>query len=102
VITCGAPVSPIDDGDVRAFAHDGVLCTDSPRSTVARTIPAPSSKTSAGGPSFAEIERLASRSRLPEIVATLMSTREVRFYHDQVPVKETGTRQRTPWHQDQP
>ena len=34
--------------------------------------------------------------------ATLMLTPQVRFYHDHVLVKEGGTSQRTPWHQDQP
>jgi len=48
------------------------------------------------------IERLARRSRLPSIVAALMATPRVRFYHDHVLVKEGRTRQRTPWHQDQP
>ena len=37
-----------------------------------------------------------------EIAAALMGTPQVRFYHDHVLVKEGGTRQRTPWHQDQP
>lgn len=32
----------------------------------------------------------------------LMQSRGVRLYHDHVLVKEPGTRQRTPWHQDQP
>lgn len=32
----------------------------------------------------------------------LMRSRGVRLYHDHVLVKEAGTRQRTPWHQDQP
>ncbi|ABM33530.1 phytanoyl-CoA dioxygenase family protein [Paracidovorax citrulli] len=32
----------------------------------------------------------------------LMRSRGVRLYHDHVLVKEPGTRQRTPWHQDQP
>ncbi|AVS74370.1 phytanoyl-CoA dioxygenase family protein [Paracidovorax cattleyae] len=32
----------------------------------------------------------------------LMQSRSVRLYHDHVLVKEPGTRQRTPWHQDQP
>ena len=32
----------------------------------------------------------------------LMGSRSVRMYHDHVLVKEPGTRQRTPWHQDQP
>jgi len=49
-----------------------------------------------------EIERVATESRLPEIAAGLMSSLEVRFYHDHILVKEGGTAQRTPWHQDQP
>ena len=49
-----------------------------------------------------EIEQLARHSRVPQIAAALMSTPQVRFYHDHVLVKEGGTRQRTPWHQDQP
>lgn len=32
----------------------------------------------------------------------LMQCNTVRLYHDHVLVKEPGTRQRTPWHQDQP
>src|SRR5690242_249389 len=48
------------------------------------------------------IERLARHSRVPAVAAALMATPRVRFYHDHVLVKEGGTRQRTPWHQDQP
>ena len=32
----------------------------------------------------------------------LMGSTTVRLYHDHLLVKEPGTRQRTPWHQDQP
>jgi len=32
----------------------------------------------------------------------LMQSNTVRLYHDHLLVKEPGTRQRTPWHQDQP
>jgi len=32
----------------------------------------------------------------------LMGSARVRLYHDHLLVKEPGTRQRTPWHQDQP
>jgi hypothetical protein len=31
-----------------------------------------------------------------------MGSRQVRLYHDHMLTKEPGTRQRTPWHQDQP
>jgi len=49
-----------------------------------------------------EIEALARRSRAPQVAAVLMGSASVRLYHDHVLVKEGGTRQRTPWHQDQP
>lgn len=41
-------------------------------------------------------------SRLSAIAAALMDSETVTHYHDHVLVKEPGTRQRTPWHQDQP
>ena len=49
-----------------------------------------------------EIEELARHSAVPRLAAELMATPEVRFYHDHILVKQGGTRQRTPWHQDQP
>jgi ectoine hydroxylase-related dioxygenase (phytanoyl-CoA dioxygenase family) len=49
-----------------------------------------------------QIERLARYSRVPRVAAELMGSPQVRFYHDHVLVKEGGTAQRTPWHQDQP
>jgi hypothetical protein len=49
-----------------------------------------------------EIEQLARQSRVPVVAAVLMATGQLRFYHDHVLVKEAGTAQRTPWHQDQP
>lgn len=49
-----------------------------------------------------EIGELARSSRLPAIAAALMGSHTVRLYHDHVLVKEAGTSQRTPWHQDQP
>lgn len=41
-------------------------------------------------------------SRLGEAGARLMRSRTARLYHDHMLTKEGGTRQRTPWHQDQP
>ncbi len=41
-------------------------------------------------------------SPLAPVAQRLMGSRTVRLYHDHVLVKEPGTRQRTPWHQDQP
>jgi ectoine hydroxylase-related dioxygenase (phytanoyl-CoA dioxygenase family) len=48
------------------------------------------------------IERFVAESGVAAIAAELMGSRTVRLYHDHVLVKEPGTRQRTPWHQDQP
>jgi ectoine hydroxylase-related dioxygenase (phytanoyl-CoA dioxygenase family) len=39
---------------------------------------------------------------LAETAGRLMRSRIARFYHDHMLTKESGTRQRTPWHQDQP
>lgn len=41
-------------------------------------------------------------SRLPAIAAELMGSDIVRLHHDHMLTKESGTRQKTPWHQDQP
>lgn len=53
-----------------------------------------------------QIEQLALHSRVPLYAADLLApwsdAGPVRFYHDHVLVKEGGTNQRTPWHQDQP
>lgn len=43
-----------------------------------------------------------SGSALAEVAAKLTSSKQVRLYHDHMLTKESGTRQRTPWHQDQP
>lgn len=39
---------------------------------------------------------------LASVAAQLMQSQSVRLYHDHLLVKEPGTRQITPWHQDQP
>lgn len=51
---------------------------------------------------LASMERFIRESPAAEIAAALMGSTIVRLYHDHVLVKEPGTRQRTPWHQDQP
>lgn len=47
-------------------------------------------------------ERIMRSSALPRVAAQLMQSQTVRIYHDHMLVKEPGTRQPTPWHQDQP
>ena len=46
--------------------------------------------------------RLIFESGVAGVAAQLMQSYEARLYHDHLLVKEPGTRQRTPWHQDQP
>jgi len=48
------------------------------------------------------IEEVMRASPAAAIAGQLMGAERVRFYHDHVLVKEPGTAQRTPWHQDQP
>lgn len=49
-----------------------------------------------------EIEEIARTSRAADAARQLMGGGSVRLFHDHVLVKEPGTRQETPWHQDQP
>ncbi len=46
--------------------------------------------------------RILCDTALPHVAAQLMQSRTARIYHDHLLVKEAGTRQPTPWHQDQP
>jgi ectoine hydroxylase-related dioxygenase (phytanoyl-CoA dioxygenase family) len=46
--------------------------------------------------------RFIFESGLGEAAAKLTGSRTIRLYHDHMLTKEAGTRQRTPWHQDQP
>ncbi|WP_342128819.1 phytanoyl-CoA dioxygenase family protein [Hydrogenophaga sp. OTU3427] len=52
-----------------------------------------------GNPAY---RRILLDSALPQIAAQLMQSQTARLYHDHLLVKEAGTRQPTPWHQDQP
>ena len=47
-------------------------------------------------------ERFIKESPVSAIAGQLMGSKISRLYHDHMLVKEPGTRQRTPWHQDQP
>ena len=46
--------------------------------------------------------RIVETSAAAGVAGVLMGAREVRLHHDHLLVKEAGTRQSTPWHQDQP
>jgi ectoine hydroxylase-related dioxygenase (phytanoyl-CoA dioxygenase family) len=41
-------------------------------------------------------------SAAPAVAEALLGSETIRLYHDHLLVKEPNTRQRTPWHQDQP
>src|SRR3984957_2101423 len=116
----------IEEEVAAAFAHDGVVCVRSVLdeaqvavaaaaidAVLARPGPLAQVASSPDDPgAFTEdfcrwqqvpaIEQLARQSRVPAVAAALLGTAQLRFYHDHVLVKEGGTRQRTPWHQDQP
>jgi ectoine hydroxylase-related dioxygenase (phytanoyl-CoA dioxygenase family) len=49
-----------------------------------------------------EYRRIAFESKAADAAGILMGGSTVRLYHDHMLVKEPGTRQPTPWHQDQP
>ena len=49
-----------------------------------------------------EFEEFIRESPAAGIAAELMGSQQVRLFHDHLLVKEPGTRQSTPWHQDQP
>jgi ectoine hydroxylase-related dioxygenase (phytanoyl-CoA dioxygenase family) len=49
-----------------------------------------------------EYEQFIRTSPAAAVAGELTGSRQVRLYHDHMLVKEPGTRQRTPWHQDQP
>jgi ectoine hydroxylase-related dioxygenase (phytanoyl-CoA dioxygenase family) len=114
-----------DPADVDAFRRDGVVCLRgvlSPEQValaaagIDAVLAAPSRlglRASRGGdgafvedfrnwqhvPQIAELARTGPFGR---IAAELTGSERVRLHHDHVLVKEAGTSQRTPWHQDQP
>jgi ectoine hydroxylase-related dioxygenase (phytanoyl-CoA dioxygenase family) len=47
-------------------------------------------------------EYVALARHVAPMVGEMMGSQSVRLYHDHLLVKEAGTAQRTPWHQDQP
>ncbi|WP_313079531.1 phytanoyl-CoA dioxygenase family protein [Pulveribacter sp.] len=49
-----------------------------------------------------QFQRFVTEAPVALAAQRLMRSPSVRLYHDHVLVKEPGTRQRTPWHQDQP
>jgi ectoine hydroxylase-related dioxygenase (phytanoyl-CoA dioxygenase family) len=110
------------DGD---FWRDGAVCVreafdeaavELARRAIEANLAAlsPSAKRASGADDGAFVEDFCNWQRIPELesfirtsgaarlAGELMRARVVRLYHDHVLVKEPGTRQRTPWHQDLP
>lgn len=51
---------------------------------------------------FPAYHRFIFETPVAALAQRLMQSQSVRLYHDHLLVKEPGTRQKTPWHQDQP
>ena len=49
-----------------------------------------------------EYREIAFESKAADVAQQLMAGSSVRLFHDHMLVKEPGTKQETPWHQDQP
>jgi ectoine hydroxylase-related dioxygenase (phytanoyl-CoA dioxygenase family) len=115
-------MAPSIDGD---FWRDGAVCVrgaftaeqiDWARIAIDANLAhlSPAAKRASDADDGAFVEDFCNWQRLPEmerfirdtpaarIAGELMGSRSVRLYHDHVLVKEPGTRQRTPWHQDLP
>jgi hypothetical protein len=116
----------VDSSLVEAFRHDGAVCVRGAFSGgevavaergIERNLAVPSeralvaSRTDDPGRFFEdfcnwdripEFEGFIRASPAAEIAGELMSSTQVRLFHDHLLVKEPGTRQATPWHQDQP
>ncbi len=114
------------DSDREQYERDGVVCLrgvfsmewiDSLRSAVDEALmhPGPHAEnyTEPGLPGrfagdldmWQRIEgfrRFVFESPAAEIAGRIMQSKKVNFFYDQLLVKEPGTRERTPWHQDQP
>ncbi|MBT9455188.1 MAG: phytanoyl-CoA dioxygenase family protein [Burkholderiaceae bacterium] len=50
----------------------------------------------------AAYREVITQSALARVAAQLTGSKVIRLYHDHMLTKESGTQQRTPWHQDQP
>ena len=116
----------LSDQDIAQFQRDGALCikqlltpdevallregieanlaVPSPRAKVASRPDDPGRffEDFCNWQDIAQFGRFVRDTPLALAAQRLMQSRTVRLYHDHVLVKEPGTRQRTPWHQDQP
>lgn len=113
-------------GDVEAFERDGAVClrellsaqdVATLRAGIDANLAHPSSRAKIAScpddPGYfiedfcnwqenEHYRRFLFESGLAAVAGALMRSRTARLYHDHMLTKEPGTRQRTPWHQDQP
>jgi ectoine hydroxylase-related dioxygenase (phytanoyl-CoA dioxygenase family) len=93
--------------DRAAFARDGAVCirgAPSARAKVASTADDPGYffQDFCNWQRIPEYREIIFASAAASAAAQLMDASVVRLFHDHLLVKEPRTRQRTPWHQDQP
>jgi ectoine hydroxylase-related dioxygenase (phytanoyl-CoA dioxygenase family) len=120
------PLRPVSEDDVAAFRRDGAACLRGvfqpdwlaliaadverdkrePGAMVRRNTPA-----GAPGEFFVDFQlwtrwpgcrRFVLESPAAALMGRMMGAKRVAYYHDHLLVKEPGTRERTPWHHDQP
>jgi ectoine hydroxylase-related dioxygenase (phytanoyl-CoA dioxygenase family) len=120
------PRRPVTAEERQAYERDGVACLRAifPREWLsyleeaveeAMTSPGPNAeeyaRSGGSGRFFGDLElaerlpkfrRFALESPAAEIAGRVMGASRVNFFYDQLLVKEPSTRERTPWHQDQP
>jgi ectoine hydroxylase-related dioxygenase (phytanoyl-CoA dioxygenase family) len=122
----GASGSVVGPTEIEAFQRDGVVCVrgllsvekiELCRKGIDANIAAPSERAKVASapndPGYfledfcnwqdnAQYRDFIFNSSIGETAGLLMGCQRVRLYHDHLLVKEPNTRQRTPWHQDQP
>ena len=118
------PLGIVTQSDRAAYARDGIVCLRGMfdqdwigymRDWVERAMaaPGPYGEEYGGGKGrfFGDLDiarrhegfrRFVRESPAAEIAGRVMGARRVNFFYDQLLVKEPGTGERTPWHQDQP
>ena len=121
-----APLRPIEAGEIETYDRDGIVCLRGQFDAdwiafmgravdAAMAAPGPHAEiyTRPGQPGrfFGDLDlwlrheafrRFVYHSPAAEIAAQIMRSERVNFFYDQLLVKEPGTAERTPWHQDQP
>jgi ectoine hydroxylase-related dioxygenase (phytanoyl-CoA dioxygenase family) len=119
------PKRPVDPAEIAAYERDGVVCLRDlfDRAWLDHLAAAVEQAMAAPGP-YADDYRRGGRGRFfgdlymwnrlagfrdfvfdspaARIAGSVMRSAKVNFFYDQLLVKEPGTPERTPWHQDQP